>query len=266
MVSHPTNAHGGHQRKGYQMSDCNTKEGIENWIKVHGYKGLYEIFKVRRDKPISPKRVGNRTIHSKGLDHFVVLGRFALDHMGNVFRLNRELFTDDDRTRMPTVMTREEYTEYCAEHHPKDMAEHANPGRQEKHEDIQALLLIAPPHIVCAKCGKNDWGLENCHNIESEGVLEPTELTMFAGKTIREVKEEFTKRTDAEFQFSQNVREVNQFAFPDDHVIQPDDVIIVLVTRYYHASCYVEFTKEEGQSEEEKWNNLLSLTMAGPND
>ncbi len=242
-------------------NDCNTKEGIENRIKSEGYPGLYNLFKERRERQIHPKVVGSRTVHTKDLQHFVILGRFALDHMGNVFRLNRELFTDEDRARMPVVMTQEEYAEYCTLRHPKDHAKHLNPGRWEKRQDTQALLLIAPPDIACAKCGKADWSLENCHDIESQWfpehiIVAPDQ----SGKTLKDIETEFVGRSDG-------VWVLKSGKTPhDSYIVTEGEIVLFRCDRYYHAACYAEQLLKDEAEEKQKYHFLLSLAKASPDD
>lgn len=240
--------------------DYNTKEGIGS--QLGSYDALYAIMKLRNEQmpyKSDGSRNGQRTI----LEPFTVLGRYRSDQFGQCGRLNREIFTDDDRKAMPQVMTDNEFQVFFDEH-VKVRIKKPFYSMYEGVTGAASAFPLPSPHLVCAKCGET-WQLETCHDIDSEGKFEGFDLALFVGKTLREVESELQKRTDGERSFGHPLAIHNPrwtTADPDDefatseergwrrgerdtenlitsdYVVKPGDSTTIFCYHFYHGSCF----------------------------
>lgn len=237
--------------------DCDTKEGIE--AQLGSYESFYTVMNVRRSR-----HVNNPVKH---LSSFAVMGRFYTDKSGNCYRLNREVFTDEDRSQMPVVMSKEEFWTF--------VTAVIKPRMQEEIRVLEDVLgfkpsfPLAPPGQVCARCG-GPFELDQCHQTEGDGGFETIDLSPFVGKTLRETQETLTSRTDGVWRFHRVPSiQPNRHSAPlpsrpwlsskqegwrcveDEYVILAEDTAQVSVDRYYHASCYQQVLLDREAAEEQ---------------
>jgi len=230
----------------------NLKDKVEE--KLNSYKDFYEMMFVRSQ------------LDGRGkLTTFVVLGRYCTDSYGRCMRLNREIFTDEDRKAMPSVMTMGEFEEFFI----SEVKPRIGDERLRIYESVQGASLPFPlpnPRFVCAGCG-GGWTLDNCHDIDNEGGFEEIDLSPFVGKTLREAQQEVLERTDAmrdfyklaiknpkwvdtnvpdrrECQRGWRDEETKDVTISLDYVVQPNDSTQVHTYRFYHGSCFRQYREE----------------------
>lgn len=236
--------------------DHNTKEGIA--AQLGSYREFYALM-------CSRANLGYLGINNKKwekLTPFVILGRYKSDELGQCYRLNRALFTDEDRMAMPPVMTNEEFRSFFEEHIQLRI-------RDSFWSPLEGTSGLAPgfplpePHLVCAKCG-GTWEINTCHDIDAEGDFEEIYLSPFVGKTLFWVLAKFEARTDALRRFGHPIRVQNQqwtdpraandeYADPEelgwrdvtlDHIVQLGDNTSMFRYRFYHGPCFRQLNEE----------------------
>ncbi|HWP60999.1 MAG TPA: hypothetical protein VN495_00125 [Candidatus Paceibacterota bacterium] len=246
------------------MKVCNTKKAIA--AQLGSYTEFYEMLRARREHGGNDLARGE---HAPLLREFVVLGRYVTDQFGQCGKLNRELFTDEDRAAMPAVMTKREYDRffkrYVFPRFPEDYY-----SDQEGVAGMSPPIPLPPPHVVCARCF-GWWALDTCHDVDATGVFERIDLTPYVGKTVREVSVLFSLATDALRSFADPItidNPTHRFAVEDtseedtkkrlrfrrvrssrpvelDHVIQPNDSATMLCYRFYHGDCFKQLLAEK---------------------
>lgn len=229
----------------------NTKESI--LPRLGTYEDLITLLIERRSAGSDPQ-------HPE-LEQFVLLGRYYTDRVGGCRKLNRELFTDDDRLVMPKVMTNAEFEEYVAQHVIERVPEEQRqyPPLFEPSESY-ATEWPLPLHVVmCAHCAAG-WDVLTCHDIETLAERQEMNCDAYVGRTFQDIVNEITARTDGVYSvmstephtfFVHNDNKVdesihrmrrteaqhgNRSATPDD-VVEEGDVIFVGVQRFYHTNC-----------------------------
>ena len=242
----------------------NTKDGIT--AQLGSYASFYAVMHLRNKRGRYRSEGTQNEEHSRPTP-LTVIGRYRSDESGQCWRLNRQMFTDADRTAMPTVMTDEEFHAF--------FEQNVKPRITESwciiHEGISGMapaFPLPPPHLVCAKCG-GTWELNQCHDIDAEGDFEDIDLYMFVGKTLREVESELATRTDALRAFGypldvQNQQWVDpnseeQWATPEqrgwrdvswDYVVQTGDHASMFRYRFYHGECFRQLGSERAAAKE----------------
>lgn len=230
--------------------DYNTKEFIE--AQLGSYQAFYALMCSRAN--LGYLRTDNK--NWQRLTPFVILGRYKSDEFGQCHRLNRALFTDEDRTAMPSVMSDEEFRSFFEEHIRPRIKE-SYWSSLEGTSGLAPGFPLPPPHIICAKCG-GTWDLNTCHDIDAEGDLEEIDLSPFVGKTLFWAAAKLDNRTDAFRRFGHPIRVQNpqwadsskandEYDSPEecgwrevtlDHVIQLGDNTSMFRYRFYHGQCF----------------------------
>jgi len=180
-----------------------TKEGIA--AELSSYASFYECMRLRSEWG----QHGFLDAHWEGntcLTPFTVLGRYHSNGFGQCSRLNREMFTDEDRAAMPPVMTDEEFQTFLDQH----VRPRITGPFYATHEGVSGnapAFLLPPPHLLCARCG-GGWELDTCHDIDAEGsydyVIQPEDsmsvsrYNFYHGACFREHKSERLVQEEAD--------------------------------------------------------------------
>lgn len=249
----------------------NSKEGIAE--QLGSYAEFYAVMDERRRRG-GYNDEGMRDTESGTLTSFTVLGRYQTDQFGQCWRLNRELFTDADRMTMAPVMSEDEF-EMFFDREVRPRITQTFFSMCEGIEGMSLAFPLPPPAIVCARCG-GTWTLETCHDIDNAGGFENIDLAPFVGKTLREVDQELTTRTDALRTFGrplgvQNPKWVEPCADHElataeergwrkersednpiswDYVVQTGDRTSVFCYHFYHGPCLWQIKSEVAVVEE----------------
>lgn len=233
------------------VENFNTKESIQS--ELGSYESMYSMLLRRHSQ-------GHSLAHMEKLTTFVVLGRYVSDEFGQLGRLNRELFTDDDRALMPPVMTREEFNDYCrkvVEPRKKAGARVQFLPPFEPSIGMEAPFILPPPHVVCAKCGRG-WDIPTCHDIDSEGNFEDLDLTPFLGKKLKEVQEFLDKRADGVALFGCPAHIRNERTMPGnrkgrtvawEYEIQGGDRGTIFFHPFHHGPCMRQLKQERSHGD-----------------
>lgn len=259
--------------------EYNTKEGIE--AELGTYATFYALMRSRYEHGRSHfGDISEKT--PENLLSVTILGRYYSDRRGQCVRLNRELFTDEDRNSMPSVMTAEEFQAFFEEHIRERVADKIVFAIHEGSEGMAPSFSLPMPHVVCAQCG-GTWSLENCHDIDATGTLEEFDLSPFIGKMLREVKLELQQMTDGEYYFGGSLSIYNeqwiQHLLEDgyrsaealgwrnkdsetnpitwEYVVGEGDRAPLFCYFFYHGLCFREMKREEAELEERA--NLYAL-------
>lgn len=244
--------------------DHNTKESIAR--QLDSYATFYAVMLLRNERG-HYKTDGTQGEKYMRLTPFTILGRYRSDEFGQCWRLNRAMFTDQDRAAMPAVMTDGEFHTFFE----KNVRPCITKSWYSIYEGIEGMVPAFPlpsPHIVCARCG-GTWMLDQCHDIDAEGNFEDLDLSRFVGKTLREVETELSTRADALRAFGhplhvQNPQWVDsnvneQWATPEergwrdvawDYIVQPADNTSVFCYHFYHGQCFRQLNSERVVEEE----------------
>ncbi|MBI2473130.1 hypothetical protein HYV70_01070 [Candidatus Uhrbacteria bacterium] len=242
----------------------NTKEGITS--QLSSYETFYALMHLRNEKG-GYKSDGTEGEEYGTLEPFILLGRYRSDEFGQCSRLHRKIFTGSDRNAMPNVMTDEEFDRFLNEH--VEMRLEKSP--YSVYESIIGMtpsFPLPPPHMICARCGKG-WDLLTCHDVDAEGCFEELELSLFAGKTLSQVKEELSAQTDALRSLSDPIdiqnpqwvdTNVKQYLSTAEqrgwrevtttHVVQSEDRLNIYVERFYHGECFRQLNAERIKEQE----------------
>lgn len=256
------------------QTELDTKDGIARHLLT--YEGFYTLVTAR-------KKFGEE--YPGSLTEFYVLGRFCMATSGACERLNRDAFTDTDRAAAPSVMTRKEFWTFLG-----PICE--RPGRPKPRppiydriggiDGVTPVIPIPPPHIVCAKCGKGGWTIEQCHDINGTTERVSVPLNPFIGKSLAMIQEDLKAHTDSVWCLRTSIRndrwvdrEVpealrtprgdgwrteNDQECPIDwsYVAQSGDTAKVTVDRYYHGPCYRELYAERERAQDEQVRQLFN--------
>jgi hypothetical protein len=236
--------------------DFNTRAGIA--AELGSYKSLYEVLLARhnyRENHMSALLPSNL----EELNEFVILGRYYASSLGQCMRLSRSLFTDEDRARMPPVMTSQEFDQYVESHVRPRTNQDLN--LFEPVQGIAPAFPLPPPHLTCETCGHGFTNLETCHDIDTIGDDQELDLTFLAGKTLRQAEDDFRLRVDAvreqtrplavcktawasnDPNMTHTEREGWRFEHSVDHPITWDyeigagDRVVVFRYRFFHGAC-----------------------------
>jgi hypothetical protein len=131
-------------------------------------------------------------VRQEKLSNFVVKGTWYLDEFGQMGKISQvQTWVESEKryeqvdlhtAEVPTVMTREEFGAFL----PKDTQwSYGMSGKE--------LPLATVP---CACCGIL-WTMDNTHDVHVEHTTEVIPLPMHVGETLSEVRDIFSKRTDA---------------------------------------------------------------------
>ncbi len=256
--------------------DYNTKDFIE--AQLGSYRAFYVLMRSRAN--LGYLRTNNE--NWQRLTPFVILGRYKSNEFGQCSRLNRALFTDEDRTAMPSVMSDEEFRSF--------FKEHVRPRIKESFwSECEGVSGLAPgfplpePHLVCAKCG-GTWDLNTCHDIDAEGDFEEINLSSFTGRTLFWVQAKLEASTDALRRFGHPITVQNlqwsdpravddEYADPKelgwrevtiDYIVQPGDKTSMFRYRFYHGPCFRQLntdrSEEQATSYAEDFKQILGET------
>ncbi len=178
-------------------------------------------------------------------------------------KLNRSLFTDNDRAAMPAVMTGEEFFRFCEERINPRVASQTI-ALYEGMRGMANAFPLPPPHVLCS-CGE-EWSISECHDIDQEGCFECLDLTSYAGMTLKEVGHALLQRTDAVRVITppltvktSALRDTEALADDDpliaselseadrvdwDHIVVAGQHTIVFCYTYYHGACFRALERE----------------------
>lgn len=247
------------------MRDYNTKEGLSKATST--LASFVNIIKERQ-------RAGyDRREH---LDEFIVLGRLFLDSCGNCM-VDCGFKADEKIDDLEKVLTRDEFWEKI---HEYDKATKPNVIKPEKMKSpdfdwesnrdrpyptsifFSAKRCLPNPRVFCPVCGRG-WAMENIFDCETRSKIESYSFPEFFGKTLRDIKTEYSRFTDAEYcvlsdRPIQNDRYIDLSPYDekhpdwpknkkgrvgekegitDDYVLQPGDMVYFSRTEFYHKSC-----------------------------
>lgn len=236
--------------------DYDSKEGIG--AELSSYETLYAVMHARNEhgrinNVLSPTwETDARPSH---LTPMIVLGRYRTDETGRCSRLNREIFTDADRSAMPVVMTDPEFRAFFEKRVQPRLTESFY-ALYEGVEGMAPSLPLPPPHLVCMHCG-DGWNIVTCHDIDVDGNFEDLDISEFAGKTLREAEEELNLRKDALRSFGNPLYVHNQQwtnldadeematreergwrRVTKEYIIQSGDDTSVFRYDFYHGPCF----------------------------
>jgi len=195
-------------------------------------------------------------IRNENLNQFFIFGDYCFDTVGNcsISQLSIKKMCPD----IPDVLTYEEYQEFIR--------------KNIKLEDSSDLCFvygqyIPSEHVYCPVC-KKGWSIKNIRDVIFKRTGKYFLLTDFINKTLREVKEFYESKTDAEYSISgepflQNDSFIDNSSLTlipkddfektivknrdgwvgtedgitDDYIIKEGDGINFNVVSYFHLGC-----------------------------
>mgnify|MGYP000884834303 CR=1 FL=1 len=173
----------------------NTKKCIQD--SLVSYDKFFQLISQRRQAGYERKET---------LEEFIVLGALYLDSCGNVWKFEKQI------KGLESVITKEEFAD-C--------------------EEDTSSILWSLPSRKCFYCGL-DWNLESF--LESHTVCEQItmDLSVYAGKTYKEVNRLLKQETDAWYSLNFNEKET-------DNLIDSNE--ICTAKKFFHDECM--FKREE---------------------
>lgn len=195
----------------------NTKKCIQD--SLVSYDKFFQLIKQRHQAGYERK---------ESLEEFIVLGALYLDSCGNVWKFEKQI------KGLEPVITKEEFAD-C--------------------EEDASSILWSLPSRKCFYCGRN-WSLDDF--LESHTVCEQItmDLSVYAGKTYKEVNRFLKQETDAWYSLNFNESEA-------DNLIDCNEVCTV--KKFFHDDCM--FKREEERAKlfvkNSAENNYRLLNLAG---
>lgn len=247
------------------MHSYNTKEGLRE--AMSSLPLFVEVMKERQRAGYERREI---------LDEFIVLGRFLLDTCGNCM-VDHNFKADEKIKGLEKVLTKEEFWEkiheYDAATKPNmikpeelrspDFDYSANRGRPWPTSISYSFQLCLPnPNVFCPVCGYG-WTMDNIFDLETRGKDEFYRYPEYTGKTLANIKADYSRFTDAEYHITpdnaiQNDKYIDlsplddkhpdwpknrkgwvgkKEGITDDYVLQPGDMIHFIRTEFYHKNC-----------------------------
>lgn len=250
--------------------DYNSKSGIQTAVQT--LEGFNQLIKARHEAAYKRR---------ERLAEFVVLGGWQLDTCGNCMKATKEFVPKDKIFNLDPVLTKEEFWEMIAmfdkmtKPNMPTEEERAAPGFKRNGRPYSTSIgfsfqsNVPPANVKCPICNLA-WSIDDCFDVVQRNRTETIKLSDFdgedfTGKTIAQLKEWASKRTDGvwfsqpelvirndrlidktlvkKYDFSDNLYPKNEHGWldnkevDDSYTIQPGDEYYFNIWAYYHPSC-----------------------------